>query len=428
MKISNIITLRNIYFFAAIHCLVLIIICGVEWYDDTPSYLDAWESISNSNIDIWRTPTYPIIIGILKYIFGYQHYLLCITIIQHLTFLISIYYFHEVIVKLTRAHTIAIYLTAFYAIYPSFATWNCYILTESFTIYGMIFLLYCAFNAYMENSSTYIVGFAFWTIFLIFLRPSQVYILPVFLVGWLLLYVNNKKRTKVIIEGIISVCLSSFLLLYYCQCFKYQYGIFAPSGIGVVNKYYMARMDAILKPEYTNNESLKIYFTKLLRKNGQSFSNGTCHDLYVETFGIIHMYGLKEISELVSEADKNDYTIYLKRFLQRLYKASNDRLFVSYLPKWKIITDFFCVSMKIIYLLLIVYSAFIVFRINKTTQIPWFSITLFMLGFCHLFLIIATCQNSWDRLILPAAPVYIIMIGQLFSTITITKCPNSIIE
>lgn len=424
MKISNIITLRNIYIFAAIHCSFLIIVCGRQWYPDTQSYIEAWDTISKLQIDMWRTPIYPLFLGILKFIFGSEQYLIWGTVIQHIIFLISIYYFHKLLVNVLKSQKVAIYITAFYAIYPCVSSWNCYMITDSFAIYGMIFLLYCTSQFVRSRNNLYIICYAFWTIFLIFLRPSQIYILPIFLIGWVLFYFKMRHMTKVYLRGITAICLSTIILLFYCQCYKNSYGIFSPCGIGVVNKYYIARMDGVLKPEYTDNIELKKYLHESIKKHGLKYGNGTDHDLLVETYEAIYNMGLKDVSEFVSTADKQDFKTFIRRFIQRFHKAANDKLFTSYIHTWRNFTDIFGINMRFIYWLLIVYPFILAYWIYKKANLPWFSITLYMLGFSHLFVILFACQNNWDRLILPAIPIYLILIGQLFSMITIRKSPN----
>lgn len=421
MKIKDLFNIKTIYILATIHCIILFVHCGRQWYSDTLSYIAAWDVISNFQIDMWRTPVYPLFLGIIQFIFGPEHYLLYGTIIQHIVFLISIYYFHQLATDLIKSQTIALSATAFYALYPCIATWNCYMITEPFAIYGTIFMLYCGYRAYQKDSYTYILGYAFWTLFLVFLRPAQVYILPVFFVGWLLLLYKKNNLKKVVYGGLATVLTTSILLLCYSFCYQNKFGIISPSGIGVINKYYISRMEGILKPEYTNNEGLKHYLQKTINEHGQKYSNGTDHDLYMETEEAIYTYGLKEVSDLVKNTEMNNIDLLLKGTIQRFHKAANDKVFETYLHKWRNVTDIFGINIKVIYWILIFYPFFILGWIIMNRQTPWFTIILYMLGTSHLFLIIFACQNVWDRLILPATPIYIILIGLLFKNITLRK-------
>ena len=424
MKISQILLLRNIYLLSTLHCLVLIIACGVQWYDDTLSYIKAWDVISSLQIDMWRTPVYPIFLGMLNFLFGNEHYLFCGIIVQHLIFLISIYYFYCLVGYIIKSQTVVICATAFYALYPCVTTWNCFLLTEPFAIYGTVFMLFCSFKAYCTNSILYILYYAFWTIFLIFLRPAQIYILPVFFVGWLLLYLKERHLTRVVVGGIITVCISVLILFFYCQCYKHKYGLFTPSGVGVTNKYYIARLDGDLKPEHTSNVGLKQFLKETIIVNGQIYNGGTSQNLYLETEKVINLYGLKEVSDLVSNAVKYDFVTYVRRFMQRFHKAANDKLFATYIHTWKNVTDLIGVSLKTLYWLLFLFPLLLMHNIKERKYIPWFTITLYILGCSHLFLIIFTCQNVWDRLVIPAVPIYIILFALFFDSFGVQTNSN----
>ena len=77
-----------VYCIAILHCILLIYKCGIQWDYDTASYISAWENISSFHIDIWRTPVYPLFIGITKAFFE-TNFLMAASIIQHIVFLIS---------------------------------------------------------------------------------------------------------------------------------------------------------------------------------------------------------------------------------------------------------------------------------------------------------------------------------------------------
>lgn len=370
---------------------------------------------------MWRPPVYPVFLGILKSIFGNSHFLFYGTIVQHIVFLISIYYFYKLATIIINSNNISLIITVFYALYPCVPTWNCFMITEPFAIYGIIFMLYSAFMAYHKESALHIAAFTFWMLFLIFLRPAQMYILPVFLVGWIILFVKKRKLSKTIIGGILGVAFSIGAITYYSYAFKNNYGIFTPSGIGVINRYYISRLDGVIYPEYTNNQGLKQYIEKTIKVHGQKYSGGTDHDLYMETEEAIYTYGLREVSDLVDKSERTDMQTYVRRFFQRLHRAANDKMFSTLIHKWKNVTDIIGVNIKIIYWLLIIYPMLLTYWMIRWRQIAWQSIILYMLGFSHLFLIIYACQNVWDRLIIPAVPIYIIMIGQLFKQITADK-------
>ena len=414
MNNSSIINIRNIYYLATINCILLFIFCGRQWDYDTQSYIKAWENISSIHIDIWRTPVYPLFIGITQKCFG-SYYLMAGTIIQHLVFLISILYFYKLALTIIETKSIAVYITAIYALYPCYATWNCFNLTEPFAIYSMVFTLYCAITAYRNNSTFHIVTFGFWIIFQIFLRPAQIYILPVFLLGWIMLFIKERKLSTILIGGLSSIIFASFLMLIYMYEFKMTYGIFSPCGVGIVNKYYMARRDGTL--EY--NKIKDIEFRKYIAERDIIFQEGkgTNIDLFVEAQDAVYKFGAEAVSNNISLYNKATLSEQTKSIIQRLHNAAQDKLLDTFIKRLSFITDIIGFRINLVYYLLIIYPIVLAYCWKKQKTIPWFSLILFLLGFSHLFIIIVACQNIWGRLILPVTPLYLLMIGQLINNI-----------
>lgn len=411
MKFKTSVAIRSIYILAILHCIILFFYCGRQWDYDTSSYITAWENISSYHIDLWRTPIYPFFIGISRLCFG-SYYLLAGTVIQHIVFLISIWYFYKLTSSVINSERIVLLSTTFYALYPCYATWNCFILTEPFAIYSMVFTLYCAITAYRNNSLFHIIAFGFWILFQIFLRPAQLYILPVFLLGWIILLFKERGVSRIILGGIISIIFSTSIMLLYMLEFKKTYGLFTPCGVGVVNKYYLARRDGLLK----SNNIRNMEFMKYVEENDKKFQQGigTNIDLFIEAQDAVYIFGLETVSNIVSSNSNNFvFVSQIKAALQRFHNAANEKLFTTFIKKWSVITDIIGVRINLIYFLLFLYPLVIGYWWKKRKDFPWFSSILYLLGLSHLLIIIVACQNIWGRLILPVTPIYLIMIAQL---------------
>lgn len=410
MDIKRALQLKTIYAIAIPYCILLIFKCGRQWDYDTNSYVAAWEAISSFHLDLWRTPVYPLFIGLTKYLFG-SHFLMAGIIIQHLIFLISIRYFYMLTQGVIKSESTAWWATAFYALYPCVATWNCFNLTEPFAIYSMIFMLYCALTAYLKNSVFHLVAWGGWLLFQIFLRPAQIYILPIFFAGWLLLYFKNKDQSKIIVGGVAGTLLASCCILIYMYAFKNSYGVFTPCGVGIVNKYYMARRDGTLITDQIADPRFKNFVEE--RNRVFEDGKGTIIDLFEESQDAVYTFGLKQVSDVVSNSTQNTLRHQVRMAFRRLRTASNDNLFTTYIRKFTIVTDIWGVRINFAYILLLIYPFVLLRWYTKVGQIPWFSSLLFMVGACHMLIIIVACQNIWGRLVLPVVPVYIIMFSQL---------------
>jgi len=206
MNIKRVLQLKTIYAIAIPYCLLLILKCGRQWDYDTDSYVAAWETISSLHLDLWRTPIYPLFIGLTKFLFG-SYFLIVGTVIQHLIFLISIRYFYKLAQGVVKSERSAWWATAFYALYPCVATWNCFNLTEPFAIYSMIFMLYCALTAYQKNSVFHIVVWGGWFCSKYSYVPHRFIYYLFFLSGGCCCISRKKGYQESLSEGLQEPCL-----------------------------------------------------------------------------------------------------------------------------------------------------------------------------------------------------------------------------
>ena len=426
-KIQN---LKTIYVLSILFCIFLILNYGRQWGYDTNSYITAWDKISNFEIDIWRTPVYPIFIGTLKKLFG-TYYLIAGVIIQHVTFLISIKYFFILSLYCTKKVNISWWLTAIYAIYPCIPTWNCFIQTEAFAIYSMVFMLYYAVKLYKEESYKYMCFFTFWLLFHIFLRPSQIYLLPIWGFGWAILFTKHKRNNAIATKGLLGVLMGCICMTYYTYCFKNTYGIWAPCGIGVLNKYCMLRKDHVFKEEDIQNHAFRNYIKdkdELYKKTKTPIDSV---DLYKEAEYGIETYGLELVSNELSHSKQFTIEHSFRSLIKRWKRASNDIFLYTYLYKWTklpYITDILGIRLNCIYCLLFIFPFILLHQNRQTKSFSWFSMILFLIAINQLSISIIACQDEWGRLILPAISVYLIIIGQICSSIILSRDQNFIFE
>lgn len=123
MNLEKYLKLRYIYILSILFCIYLTYIFRVDITFDTPTYVNAWSTLLDGHIDKWRTPSYPIFLGIMKTIFG-DNYLYFVVLVQHLVFLVSVRYFYLLTRCTVTNDKISFFITLFYALYPCVATYN----------------------------------------------------------------------------------------------------------------------------------------------------------------------------------------------------------------------------------------------------------------------------------------------------------------
>ncbi len=394
MKVEKYLRLRYIYILSILCCVYYTYIFKVDISFDSITYIDAWSTIREGHIDKWRTPIYPLLLGLIKFIFG-DNYLYYVVILQHIVFLLSIRYFFFLTRYCVKNILISFSLTLFYALYPCVATYNCCIATETFAVSGSIFLFYSILYLYKTEKFIYSLYVFIWLLFLIFLRPAVVYLLPVVFMCWCLYLI--KRRTilqKSVVYGLTGCLLVSLFLFSYMAMFKRTYGVFTPSGIGVVNKYAIAKaanitvLNTMDQDEYNFN------------KEGEK---------------IINTIGMDAFSDSLNQSISLNKERYVMRLFQNFRNASESNLFDPSYSKGIIgvISDIMGIKLKTIYFLFFIYGVLLL-RFNFfRKELAFFSTMMFLVGLSNFVLIILASPGEYGRLSLPAIPVYLIMAGQL---------------
>ena len=396
MNAESLFKLRYIYLLSFACCLYLIYLFGVDISFDSPSYINAWSTLQEGHIDIWRTPIYPLFLGLMQTTFG-DNYLYCAVIVQHLVFLVSIRYFYQLINCVILNSKISFFITLFYAFYPCASTYNCCIATETFAVTGVVFLMYSIFKLYSTRKPRFGIYSFIWLFFLIFLRPAVVYFLPVTIVGWLIAAFKERKLlNSPSVVGMVGSVAVTVLLVIYMAMFKVSYSVFTPSGIGLMNKYAIAKAAGIIEYNSKGNDKLQFY---------QEVEDG------------VREMGMNAFSDYVNQSISRNKGRYIMRLFQNVRNASEDNLFE---PSYSngilgVISNLMGIKIKILYLLFLAYSLLLLRWMIKRNEFAFFSSMLLMIGVSNFVLIIIASPGEYGRLSLPAVPIYLIMFGQLFN-------------
>ena len=398
MKLEKYLEIRYIYILSIVNCALMIYIFKVDVSFDSYTYIDAWSTFQGGSIDKWRTPVYPMFLGITKFVCG-DNYLWCVVFIQNLVYLVSIKYFFFLMQYSVENKKISLAFTFFYALYPCVSTYNCCIVTESLAVSGAIFLLYSIVKLYTSKKTVFGFFPFFWLLFLIFLRPAVVYLLPVTMVWWCIIVIKRKGACdKPFICGMVGTILVSINLFVYIIMFKGSYGVFAPSGVGLINKYAIAKAANLIDLNATKREQLLFY---------------------QEAEKYINEMGMDNFSDLVSLSINQNKAKYAMRIIQNVRNASEENLFEpSYLNGYiGVVSNIIGAKIKMLYFLFIFYFLFLLRWMIKHRDIPFFSCLLFMIGISNYIVIVIASPGEYGRLSLPAIPVYLIMVGQLLRMI-----------
>ena len=391
--------LSIIYGLSAALAAVICIVEGVGFTYDSQSYVDAWDYLNF----YWRTPTYPLLVGLMKIIFG-KGFLWGVIAVQNLVFLLSLRYLYDLLLWTGSSERTAFWLTLLYGVHPGILCWNNYIMTEYLAVSLTIFIVW-EVKAILEGSSWKSVLLL--TVFLsllVFLRPAQIYFLPVLLLVFFAMSLAKKSR-KQGIKGLSGVLLTSLLALFYCGIFQAHYGVFAPSGVGIENQYYIGRQHGLITPGTIRNRDMAEFLAQYA-SNPENYPKGY---FYKEMGDVRDRFGIIAIRDEVRLSRAETPEGWILAAWERLKASASERLLNhGWLDG---IREVVGIRISAAYLFLILFGGFIVVRICRKRQVPWFTLTVLALVIANCAVTVLGAQNDWARLDFPSTPLLFILIG-----------------
>lgn len=398
--------LKIIYLIAFISAVIWIIVMGVHVTPDTTSYITAVkESLSHGRIDQWRPPVYPLLLGSVKLVFG-DSFLWAVIVLQNLVFLLTIKYFYELLHWITDSDRISFWLTLYYALSPGIACYNNYVVTESLAISFAIFIAW-GLKALLSGQTWR--GVIYITLFVglsVFMRPAQIYLMPVLLVIFAGMAFVQKYRREAL-YGFGGVLLVTLSFLVYVGVFKSNYGIYSPSAIGTVNQFYIGRYYDLIRKNELQHDEIGYFLS-----DSHNMEN---HSLFIEAYASINNVGLKEVNDEIVYSMRSNPGGWIKAAWDRFCRSGFDRLFNIGPSKYYL--EPFSVKMSSVYCFLAAFLLALGYWIAKNRKIPWFILTLSVLVLANITASILGAQSEWWRLDFPSVPFLILMAGQALSLI-----------
>ena len=406
--------LTTLYWLSAIEGLLLLLVFGVGIYNDSITYLNAWTNCISCGTLASRTPVYPIFLGVINSIFGNVIAPYIVISLQYLIFLISIKCFYRSCRSILKSANIAYWLTAFYALFPSFTSWEISLLTEGLAISGSVFLLYSLLKFKFNKSWIHVFLVVWWTVFLIFLRPVFVYLLPLMIVVFLLAIFFYRNLWKQAICGMIGILLICTTVFSYMKKYESQYGLFSLSDVSVLNQFFMARQYGVLKVGDTDNTRFNQYLKESISKYGEEMDSKSM--LWAESGYVGHNFDLKELNGIVAQSTQKNKSSWIKGLLRRCYDSAGYTLFKVSIQPVGFITTMFGLNIGLLNILLVILIIMIV-KAYKRGESPWVSMSLLMLIASNLIVIEVGAQEEWSRLLLPSTPYVLLVVGIIYERI-----------
>jgi len=427
--------LAIIYAIAIPLCLLFIYRIGYLIYPDTKTYFDAWISLQNGSIDQWRTPVYPIFLGCIESVLGEIEFtvtrefaLPCgevisyyerlsgqdsmlvaysVVGIQFIIFLVSLFYFYKIARLLTQSERGSVVFTLFYLFAILISGVNNCLLTESFGLSATIFFLYSFVQSIKRDSNSYAIAVLFWSLFLVFLRPSFLYIpFCALFLGLCLLFA--KKYRSAAFKNIAVSCITILVVFVYCCQFKSVYGIFSPTSVSVVNQYWIASQDDMINPNEIADNALR---TDIQNLQKQYITKGEGKKWLVKKYGAV------TINSIIANANESNREQYLKNILKRFKTASECSLIsctVDTVIPFSRIQQTLGIKLRLEIFMMLLYVVLIFYwRKSRPDEELICLILIVLLSSSNWIVSVLGAPNAFSRLLIANLPLFLLLAAHL---------------
>ena len=426
---SRLSPIAKIYAIAIPLSLIFMFGIGYVVSTDTRSYFNAWQSLQKGCLDQFRTPVYPVIVGCFESIFGEVEFVksrelvfshgnvlsyyeqitgsvsslvaYLVVGLQFIVFLISLLYFYKIARLLTHSERCSVGCTLLYTIVILISGVNNQILTESLSLSATIFFLYSFVQSVKTDSNLYTIAALFWSLFLVFLRPSFLFIpcCALFL-GLCLIFI--KKYRKPAIKNIVAGLVVMFTTLVYCYQFEKTYDSFSPTLVSVTNQYMIARTGNMIDSCKIEDEALRADIQSL-----PSSGIGGAH--------LVQKHGAKTINSLVTKANESNRRQYFINILERLYSACESNCLVRCTYKMGIFNSIqlgLGINLRLeLYILLLYVVLIFHWRKSRTDEELIYLLLILLLSFSNWIVAIMGAQAEYSRLLTANIPLIFLLIA-----------------
>ena len=393
--------------------LVVILIRGIIYspyqnysvYPDTETYIDYEANLFKGEVDELRTPVYPTVLKLIS-VFGKNIDSIYIntTIFQEILSIISIIVLYVTLKKTFKNKAASYVAIILYGCFPVIFTYNRIILTESLSIsiFVMYFCLIIRYLAEPTTKKTVYIGLI--TMFLIFLRPSFLFLIVELAIIFTLIFFCQKENRKQVIIGAGAIVCIVISIVGYSYLNKINNGVFGISSVTQINQIdIIIQMNIYDTGDPRDEEIIGIINQRL---------DGYDAEWNSETkIKIMEQYSPDEIGEYLSRCFKNNLGKSIIGLIEKTAKVAvrySDEIYLSS-------SNGVPIKPMIPFVLLYVYIIFdglcFIAKIIKNKKIPLEQTIIIITVLGQFATLLIGANAEFSRLFLPVLPIIFISIA-----------------
>jgi hypothetical protein len=386
---------------------------------DTPSYINYSANILTGETERLRTPFYPYFIKLIG-LFGQQDLISHVTAVQILISFLTIIPFYKTVQIVFQKRAVVIAASLLYGVMLPVINFDKIIITESLSVCFIVSIIYLIVNYLHQPKHSKAVLLSLSVFFVIMLRPSFIYLVPLLLLFWLLRLIIQKKERRTSISGLGALILTILLLAGYSGLNQRNFGF---NGISVVsNNNEMAIM--INTGMYMNGNDPEI--SAAIKNNQVQVQKKPIQQ--DSLINIMVKYDPERVHRFLVNCIKNQPVAYLKHIYGTLNNLQTENIFTNYalhkhntlaFSTEKIEYAVFRVNFRALYLFLGLDFILIAVQWIRSKKLPWFRVILWLLITGQIAVAILGGYSEYQRLILAAIPGLVILLFSYIDRLSI---------
>ena len=403
-------------------------------YADAGDYIRLSKNppLLRGEIDFWRTPGYPSFIAVAQHFSSTEAKALRrVVLAQQIISWISVYCFFYTARSLFKSTLIAAGASLCYACHPEILGFNVSLYSESLAVSGTVFAVWLLVAYLRRPGYGKAVMMGITVFLLIMLRPAFLCFLPIFLLFWTVRLIVVREHRFREMTGLCCAIAALMLVLGYCQLFKTKYGDFALSHVGYINQLFTIIHSGLYRngSDPVINAKIESRFDIWKQKNpnqakpdnpwlySQEGSRAVCLGLWLEEGDNILAWD--EQIQYARETIRKNRLQFAKYSLGKFVGIKDDKFETYRYTKYKkpykqSLFNLFDwgLTFQAVYFLLLLEAVVLSVIFYFTRRIPWFWSVYWLLIAGIIFTAIVGAPNDWQRLVISALPLVILLIAK----------------
>jgi len=285
---------------------------------DSDSYSMFTQNIFLGQVNLMRTPLYPLFIMLVRLISFSPSGYIPIVIAQEIVSLISLVFMYKIIKRYTKNNKLIYAFSFIYSLQPTIWHWNKCILTESLSISLCVIFAWLLIQHIDKPKIWSAITIAIGSFLFIMLRPSFLALFAIIIGFWIVRFIFSKidRKQSAIGFGISMVCL--LLLFGYMHLNYLQNGLYGITNVESGNQIMnLVGGDIYQNPEYQDIVDSLIQSPYWSDKKDLLFALGW--EPFSKQFGF--NFTPKYISDYVSDTIKLHFSGYAKYTGEKFLKT-----------------------------------------------------------------------------------------------------------